>query len=281
MMRFAAGTGSALQQEGTLTMDNSRRSFLALAAFAGLAAAALPLTSADAGILDELKGGQRTLIVGTDATFPPFEETSTSGEKSGFDIDLVNAIAAKIGIKKIEFQQVPFRELVPSLQAKHIDLAASAIYITDERKKVVDFSEPYFSGGLSVMLKPDDNSVAKAADLDGKRLSVQVGTKSVDYLKQTYPKAELVVNQTNDQMFQALQSGRADAVVTGYPAARYYIKVHGGAKLADFLLTNENYGYAVRKDDPDLLKAIDGALDALKKDGTIKSIQEKWFGSAS
>jgi len=263
------------------TMLSSRSKVLAFAGLVGLIATINPLASAEAGILDELKGGQRTLVVGTDATFPPFEQTSTSGEKSGFDIDLVTAIAARIGIKKIDFQQVPFRELVPGLQAKHIDLAASAIYITDERKKVVDFSQPYFSGGLSVMLKPDDSSVKNAADLDGRRLSVQVGTKSVDYLKQTYPKAELVVNQTNDQMFQALQSGRADAVVTGYPAARYYIKVHGGAKLADFLLTNEKYGYAVRKDDPDLLKAIDDALAALQTDGTIKRIQEKWFGPAS
>ena len=233
-----------------------------------------------AGMLDELKSGAKTLVVGTDATFPPFEQTSTSGEKSGFDIDLVNALAAKIGIKKLEFRQVPFGQLVPGLQANHIDMAASAIYITDERKKVVDFTEPYFTGGLSVMLKPDDNAIKKPEDLEGKRISVQVGTKSVDYLKQRFPKAELVIAQTNDQMFQALPSGRADVVVTGYPAARYYIKTHGGAKLAPFLLTNEVYGYAVRKEDKDLLAALNAALDDLKKDGTVKRLSEKWFGAS-
>jgi ABC-type amino acid transport substrate-binding protein len=254
-----------------------------LVSWAGVALGAIFLASAAvpawAGMLDELKSGKKTLIVGTDATFPPFEQTSTSGEKSGFDLDLVNAIAEKIGIKELEFRQVPFGQLVPGLQANHIDLAASAIYITDERKKVVDFSEPYFTGGLSVMLKPGETGITKPEDLDGKRISVQVGTKSVDYLKQRFPKAELVIAQTNDQMFQALPSGRADAVITGYPAARYYIKQHGGAKLADFLLTNEAYGYAVRKEDKDLLAALNDALAALQKDGTVKRLSEKWFGA--
>jgi ABC-type amino acid transport substrate-binding protein len=262
-------------------MNIMHRRFFVLAALAGLALVVLPSAPASAGILDDLKAGKRALVVGTDATFPPFEQTSTSGEKSGFDIDLVSAVAAKIGIKKVEFKQVPFRELIPGLQAKHIDFAASAIYITDQRKQVVDFSNPYFTGGLSVMLKPGETGIAKPEDLNGKRISVQVGTKSVDYLKQTFPKAELLINQTNDQMFQALQSGRADAVVTGYPAARYYIKTHGGAKLASFLLTHEMYGYAFRKDDADLTKAVDAALAALEKDGTVKRLQEKWFGAAS
>ncbi len=266
-------------------MGNTLRRFAASAPLAGLTLATLLLAGAlqpaGAGILDDLKSGGKTLRVGTDATFPPFEQTSTSGEKSGFDIDLVNALAAKIGIKKLEFQQVPFGQLVPGLQADHIDLAASAIYITDERKKVVDFSDPYFTGGLSVMLKPGETGITKPEDLEGKRISVQVGTKSVDYLKERFPKAELVIAQTNDQMFQALPSGRADVVVTGYPAARYYIKTHGGAKLADFLLTHEMYGYAVRKEDKDLLAAINGALAALEKDGTVKRLQEKWFGTGT
>jgi len=264
-------------------MSSMPRRKSVLAAVAGLAFAAILLASssapAAAGIVDDAKAGTRTIIVGTDATFPPFEQTSTGGEKSGFDIDLVTAIFGKIGIKKFTFQQVPFGQLVPGLQARHIDLAASAIYITDERKKVVDFSEPYFTGGLSVMLKPSESGITKPADLDRKRISVQVGTKSVGYLKETYPKAELVIAQTNDQMFQALQSGRADAVVTGYPAARYYIKTHGGAKLADFLLTHEMYGYAVRKEDKDLLAAVNDALAALEKDGTVKKLSEKWFGT--
>lgn len=246
---------------------------------AALAIGAPPRAQA-ADLLPALKSGQKTLVVGTDATFPPFEQTSTEGQKSGFDIDLVDAIAHHIGIKQVEFKQVPFGQLIPALQAGHIDFAASAIYITATREQVVNFSKPYFTGGLSVMIKPDNNAVKKAGDLDGKTLAVQVGTKSVDWLRTHLPKAHLLIVQTNDQMFQSLQSGRADAVVTGYPAARYYIKVHGGAKLAGFLLTHEMYGYALRKADTDLLAAVNGALDALAKDGTLTKLQHKWFGSS-
>jgi len=231
-----------------------------------------------AGLLEALQSGAKPLRVGTDATFPPFEQTSPNGDKTGFDIDLVNEVAKHAGIKTTQFQQVPFGQLIPALQADHIDLAASAIYITADRAKVIDFSEPYFTGGLAVMVKPNETGITKPEDLDGKTIAVQVGTKSVDYLRQTYPKASLHIVQTNDQMFQSLQSGQADVVVTGYPAAKYYIKVHGGAKVAPFLLTHEEYGMAVRKTDPDLLQAVNAALTAFKQDGTLKTLETKWFG---
>lgn len=233
---------------------------------------------ARAALLDDLKSGAAPLRVGTDATFPPFEQTSPAGEKSGFDIDLVSAIAKHAGVAKLEFQQVPFGQLVPGLLANHIDLAASAIYITPARAKVVDFSTPYFTGGLCVMLKPDDTGVKAPQDLDGKTVAVQVGTKSVNFLQQTFPKITLHIAQTNDQMFQSLQSGQADAVVTGLPAAKFYIKVHGGAKLADFTLTHEEYGLAVRKTDPDLLAAVNAALAAFAADGSLAALEKKWFG---
>ena len=234
--------------------------------------------AARADVLADLKSGKTKLRVGTDATFPPFEQTSAAGEKSGFDIDLVSAIAKHAGIADVEFQQVPFGQLVPGLTAGHIDLAASAIYITPARAQVVDFSTPYFTGGLCVMLKPDDTSITKPADLDGKTIAVQVGTKSVNYLQQNFPNASLHIAQTNDQMFQSLQSKQADAVVTGLPAAKYYIKVHGGAKLAYFTLTHEDYGLAMRKTDPDLLAAVNDALAAFKADGSLKALEAKWFG---
>lgn len=256
-------------------MQMNRRGLL-LAATGVLTGFAVTARAAD--LLADLKAGKRPLRVGTDATFPPFEQTSPSGEKSGFDIDLVNAIARHAGIAKVAFQQVPFGQLVPGLLADHIDLAASAIYITPAREKVVNFSAPYFTGGLSVMLKPDDRSITKPQDLNGKTIAVQVGTKSVNYLRQNFPDAILHIAQTNDQMFRSLQSGQADAVVTGLPAARYYIKTHGGAKLAPFTLTHEEYGLAVRKSDPALLAAVNAAIAAFAADGSLKTLAAKWFG---
>ena len=145
------------------------------AAFCSPCRLAVRSTARAASLLDDLRSGAKPLRVGTDATFPPFEQTSPDGTKTGFDIDLVNAIAKHAGIKTTTFQQVPFGQLVPGLQADHIDLAASAIYITPERAKVIDFSQPYFSGGLAVMVKPNETGITKPEDLDGKTIAVQVG----------------------------------------------------------------------------------------------------------
>lgn len=255
-------------------MQLNRRGLMlaAAAAFTGVAG------RARADLFADLTAGAKPLRVGTDATFPPFEQTAADGAKSGFDIDLVTAAAQRAGIKSIDIQQVPFGQLVPGLMADHIDLAISAIYITPERAKVVDFSRPYFTGGLCAMLKPDETGITKPEDLNGKTVAVQVGTKSVAFLQQNFPNATLRIAQTNDQMFQSLQSRQADAVVTGLPAAKYYIKVHGGAKLAPFTLTHEQYGIAVRKTDTALRDAIDAALSALDADGSLKALEAKWFG---
>jgi polar amino acid transport system substrate-binding protein len=113
------------------------------------------------------------LRVGTDATFPPMEFTE-NGKRTGFDVDLVEAIGKKLG-KPVEWVDIDFKGLIPGLVSHRFDMAVSAIYITDERKKVVDFTEPYYAGGLVAMVK-DGSSIKKLSDLDGKKVTVQVGT---------------------------------------------------------------------------------------------------------
>ena len=101
------------------------------------------------------------LRVATDATFPPMEFVE-NGKKTGFDVELVEAVAAKMG-KKVEWVDIDFKGLVPGLVAKRYDMAVSAIYITDERKKVVDFTQPYYAGGLVAMVK-EGSPIAKLTD---------------------------------------------------------------------------------------------------------------------
>ena len=230
------------------------------------------------GLLADLQSGSKTLRVGSDATFPPFEFTDSKGTIQGFDIDLVKAIAQKAGIKKVDFKQITFDGLIPGLQENQFDMVASAMYITDARKKVVDFSDTYFPGGLTMMVKPDDNSIKELKDLDGRKVSVQVGTKSVDWLKANAPKAQLMLVKTNAEMFQSVVNGQADACVTGLPAARYYVSKQGNLKVTGPELTKENYGYAFRKTDKNLLDAWNKGLAAVKQDGTYKQIENKWFG---
>ena len=220
------------------------------------------------------------LRVGTDATFPPMEFVE-NGKRTGFDVELVEAIAKTLG-RPVEWVDIDFKGLIPGLISKRFDMAVSAIYITDERKKVVDFTEPYYAGGLVVMVKDGNTSIQKPADLDGKKVSVQVGTKSVAFLSEKYPKVQRVEVEKNQEMFNLVDIGRADAAVTGKPAAYQYTRTRPGLRVLDEQLTTEEYGMALRKDTPELTRAVNGAIAKLKADGTYDAIVKKWFsGSAA
>lgn len=212
--------------------------------------------------------------VATDATFPPMEFMEND-KFAGFDIELVEAVAAKMG-KKVEWVNIDFKGLVPGLVSKRFDMAVSAIYITDERKKVVDFSDAYYAGGLVAMVK-EGSPIKTIKDLDGKKVSVQVGTKSVIYLNEKHPQVQLVEVQKNQEMFNLVDIGRADAAVTGKPAAFQYIRTRGGMQVLPEQLTTEEYGMAVRKDLPQLTVSVNKALAALKSDGSYQAIVAKWF----
>lgn len=217
------------------------------------------------------------LRVGTDATFPPMEFVEND-KRTGFDIELVEAIGKTMG-KKVEWVDIDFKGLIPGLISKRFDMAVSAIYITDERKKVVDFTDSYYAGGLVAMVKASNSSIQKLADLDGKKVSVQVGTKSVGYLEQNFPKVQRVEVEKNQEMFNLVDIGRADAAVTGKPAAYQYVRTRPGLRVLQEQITTEEYGMAIRKDTPELTKAVNAAITQLKADGTYAAIVKKWFNA--
>ncbi|QTD45721.1 glutamine ABC transporter substrate-binding protein [Ottowia testudinis] len=245
-----------------------RRHLLLASLTVALGAAAAPHALAQSGA---------PIKVATDATFPPMEFVE-NGKRTGFDIELMEALARSMG-RPIEWTDIDFKGLVPGLVSRRFDVALSAIYITDERKKVVDFTQPYYAGGLVVMVKDGNASIAKPADLAGKKVSVQVGTKSVQFLKEKYPQAQLVEVEKNQEMFNLVDIGRADAAVTGKPAAYQYARTRGGLRVLPEQLTTEEYGIAVRKDLPELTKALNDALAKVKADGTYDKIVGKWFQS--
>ncbi|XBS68461.1 transporter substrate-binding domain-containing protein [Acerihabitans sp. KWT182] len=216
--------------------------------------------------------------VAIDPTFPPMEYTQ-GGQRTGFDIDLANALSARLG-RAMNYTDMDFKAMVPSVLAGRQDIVLSAIYITDDRKKVVDFTDPYFSAGLVVMVKKGETGIKTPADLAGKRVAVQVGTKSIAVLNDNYPKAVPVEVEKNEEMFNALETGRADAVVTGKPAALLYAKSRGTTVLLPEPLTHEDYGIAVSKREPELRQALNKALREIRADGTYERLVQKWFGAA-
>lgn len=218
---------------------------------------------------------QAVLTVGTDATFPPMEFVE-NGQRTGFDVELVEAVGKAMG-RKVEWVDIDFKGLIPGLISKRFDMAVSAIYITDERRKVVDFTAPYYAGGLVAMVKENNTTIRTPADLNGKKVSVQVGTKSVSYVKEKYPQVQLMEVEKNQEMFNLVDIGRSDAAVTGKPAAYQYTRTRPGLKVLDEQLTTEEYGMAIRKDSPELTKSVNAAIEKLKADGTYAAIVKKWF----
>ncbi|MEO6985759.1 MAG: transporter substrate-binding domain-containing protein [Paralcaligenes sp.] len=215
-----------------------------------------------------------TIRVVTDATFPPMEFTK-AGQRTGFDIDITEALAKEMG-KKVAWTDIDFKGLIPAIVSGRADAAMSAIYITPARAKVVDFTDPYYAGGLVVLTKKD-GPIKTLNDLSGKKVSVQVGTKSVKYLQDNYPKVTRVEVEKNEEMFNLVEVGRADAAVTGKPAAKLYAQHNPALTVLPDQITTEEYGIAVSKNEPELTKGFNEALKRIKANGTYQKIVNKWF----
>lgn len=215
-----------------------------------------------------------TIRVVTDPTFPPMEFMQ-DGKRTGFDIELVEALAAEMG-KTVEWIDIDFKGLIPAVLSGRADAAVSAIYITPARREVIDFTNPYYTGGLVALTKADA-PIKTLKDLDGKRVSVQVGTKSVNYLQEHYPAIKRVEVEKNEEMFNLVTINRSDAAVTGKPAAKRFAQSQPGIVVLDEQITTEEYGIAVSKNKPELTQAFNQALSTLKGNGQYDQIVAKWF----
>ncbi|MFM7440165.1 MAG: ABC transporter permease subunit, partial [Snowella sp.] len=228
--------------------------------------------------LAQATNSSNTLKVATDPTFPPFEMTSKDGNLTGFDIDLMQAIGGKLG-SKINFIPLPFAGIIGALQANQVDGAISAMTITKEREQTINFTRPYFKSGLAIAVREDNQSIKDFANLKGKKIAVQIGTTGAEKAK-SIPGAEITTFDDSSSALQELVNLKVDAVVNDYPATLYAIKTAGlnGIKIVGNLLTEEYYGIALPKNSPSLNR-INVAIDQLIKEGSYKTIYQKWFGS--
>lgn len=218
------------------------------------------------------------LRVVTDATFPPMEFFQ-DGKPTGFDIELIHALGKEMN-RPIELTNIDFKGLIPAIVSGRADAAISGIYITPERKNVVDFTDSYYAGGLVVLTKKDNN-IKNIKDLDGKKVSVQVGTKSVNYLTEHFPEIMRVEVEKNEEMFNLVKIGRADAAVTGRPAAKLYAQHNPDFVVLDEQITTEEYGVAVSKSQSQVRDALNAALKNIRDNGTYQKIVDKWFEAKS
>lgn len=270
---MAISMAGCSSQSAETTAASAETTAAAVETTAAAATTAAETAAKEAEAPAEDKG---VLKVGSDCTFAPFEYEE-NGSYTGFDIDLMEAMAKEMGYSDVEFVNTEFKGLIPGLTAGKFDVIASAMYMTDERKETIDFSDPYFPGGLCIMVQNDNTDITGPDSLSGKRVAVQVGTKSVTYLEENYPDVERVEVEQNAEMFLQLETGKVDAVVTGRPAAMVYAKESGKVKVLDEGLTEELYGWGVRKGETELVDSLNTALAALKENGTYDEIKAKYF----
>lgn len=215
--------------------------------------------------------------VATDATWPPFEYVDEQTKAiEGFDIDLFKAIAEKEGVE-VEFINVAWDPLLAGIAQCQYDAAISSITITEERAKEMLFSDPYFEAGQLVTVRKDNTDITDKDALGGKVVGAQIGTTGSFEVE----KIEGATLKTYDDIglaFQDLINGQIDAVIADSPLTLGYVgKNPDKLKTAGEVFTSEFYGIAVCKTKPDLLAKINSGLKAVKAEGLIEELIEKWL----
>jgi L-cystine transport system substrate-binding protein len=223
--------------------------------------------SADAG----------TLRVGTEGTYSPFSFQGTDGKLTGYDIEVVTAVAGKLG-KKVEFVQTPFDAIFAGLEAKRFDLIANQVTINDERKAKYDLSQPYTVSEGVIVTRADDTSITSLADLKGKTTAQSSTSNWATVARDAGAKVEAVEGFV--QAIQLLKDGRVDATVNDTLAVGDYQRAKNDTsiKVAGKTGDTSQQAFAALKDSG-LMPDVNRALDELRADGTLKTISEKYFGS--
>lgn len=241
---------------------------------------ALFLTGCGTDSSNGSSGEGKVYKVGIDTTYPPFEYEE-NGEYHGIDIDLFTAIAENQGFE-FEFDAMDFGGIIPAMEAGQLDVAIAGMSITEDRKKVVDFSDPYFDAGLILVVHNDTNDIDSVEDLEGKTVAVKNGTTGAKFAMDNADKYGYEIVQFDDSpaMFQEVSNGNADALIEDYPVIKYAIaKDNLDLKLVGDRLNGDQYGIAVIKgENQDLLEKINQGLQELRDSGEYDEIVNQYLG---
>ncbi|NLW10030.1 MAG: basic amino acid ABC transporter substrate-binding protein [Firmicutes bacterium] len=215
------------------------------------------------------------LRVGTDAAYEPFEYIDEDGNFAGFDIELITMIAEEMG-RELELQNVQWDGIIPGLMNGNYDCLISAMTITEERMKQINFSDPYFTIKQAIVVREDDYSITGPADLAGKTIAVQNGTTGDLYASQIEG-VRMKRFDTNPQAIQELLNKNADAAVMDDLVAYQAIAKMKGLRMIEIADAEvENYGIGVKKGNDELLAEINKALATLRENGKLDALIEKY-----
>jgi polar amino acid transport system substrate-binding protein len=269
----------------------SRRRLLTLVAVLG----ALAMTLAACGSEDDDNGTtgggggdqgpqfetltEGVLQVGSCLDYKPFEFFEKGADDpTGFDVELTEAIAAELELD-VEWIRADFDTIFTAVDAGQFDMVAAASTITPERQETVDFSDPYYNARQALTVATD-SGIASTTDLgEGQSVGVQKGTTGKDWAEENLePNGVTIKTYTSiTDAFTNLEGGAIDGIVNDEPSSASEVENRPGLELVESIDTNENYGFAFSKDNPDLTLAVNEALQAVIDDGTYQQIFEKYF----
>lgn len=222
---------------------------------------------------------EQVLRVGTESSYAPFEFTDSHGQLVGFDIDLAEAVAKEMGYS-IEWVQMPFDGLIPAMLTAQVDMAVASFTVTDERKKRVNFTSPYYRSGLTFVLRSTDKDKYVSVDsLKGQRLCAQLGSVSAMKAQEISPEQVTTFNDAYAAYLE-LKSGGCEAVLNDRPVNLYFMANSKGAGdfvELDELMDAQDMAMVVPKSNQELLAKANQALESLKTKGVYQQIYDKWF----
>ena len=234
-------------------------------------------TQTMAGEISDRVEKTKTLLVGTEGTYAPFTFHDDSGKLTGFDVEVIEAVAQRLGLK-IQFNETQWDSMYAGLNAKRFDLIANQTNPSPERLKKYLYTAPYNYSTAVIVTKEDDNSIKTFEDLKGKKAAQSLTSNYGKIAKANG--AELIVVDGLAQALKLITQDRAETTVNDHLAVLDYFKKQPNAGLKIAVKRDDKVpsGFAVLKGEEPLIEKINQALEELRKDGTLKQISIKWFG---
>lgn len=220
-------------------------------------------------------GQSKTLVMGTEAAFPPYEFVDDNGNIVGIDAEIAQAVADKLGMK-LEIKSMDFDSLLSAVQSKSIDFALAGMTVTDERKLSVDFSDTYATG-IQVIIVKEDSTIADVDGLEGKTIGVQKGTTGDLYCTDDFGQENVKQYDNGALAVAALKNGQVDCVVIDNEPAKNFVAANTGLKILDTEYAVEDYAAAFSKENTELKDSFNKALQEMKDDGSLAKIIAKYI----
>ena len=224
---------------------------------------------------------EKKLVIGMSPGYFPFDMKDPNGDFVGYDVDTANALAAALGKDiKVEFKQFTFDGLVPALRTGEIDMIFAGMTIRGDRALAVSFSDPYFQTGQAVMVPGTDKATKTWQDLDvkGNKIAVGIGTTGALLAKDVFQNAEILDFEEFPSAAAAMAQGEADGVVYDEPAiAVWKLKNGDSVNQLEELISTENLGIAIQKNDFDTIQWVNSFLNSYLGSPAELASRNKWF----